>query len=126
MGSTIKILLIAIAMGFTNITYSQDVTNLFIGGQKVDLKENKFVEIQIVNKPFSRNCYLNLDYGQERDFPVWKQIRLTNKSGDSLEFNSRMDALNFMINQGFVIQNSFYVNNTEDNSYVFTCLLMRK
>lgn len=86
----------------------------------------KYIFCQIVGtaKPFTFNTQLtiSIDYGQERKF--WKDERLRDENGKVQSFNSMIDALNYMGNQGWEFAQAYTV--TMGNTNVYHYLLKRE
>jgi len=77
----------------------------------------KYIYCQIVGtaKLFSREVTISIDYGQERSF--WKDNRLKDENGKIQSFNSMVDALNYMGNQGWEFVEAYVITFGNQNVY---------
>ena len=70
----------------------------------VPLKDIDVEYVQIIGspRPFSFGFMVQIDFGQKtKPFSVGKQTVLKDEEGNTVEFNSMIDALNFMSKNGF-------------------------
>jgi hypothetical protein len=91
---------------------------------KKDYARTKYVYCEIVGtaKFFSDQVTINIDYGQEKGY--WEQDRIKDDNGKVKLFNSMIDALNFMGDQGWEFVQAYAV--TEGNTgKVYHYLLKR-
>ncbi len=82
----------------------------------------------VVSTPrlLSSKVTIDIDYGEKRS--IWKDNRLKDEDGKLKKFNSVIDALNFMGNNGWQLVNAFPVstaNNTYTYHYVFRKLFSK-
>ena len=64
----------------------------------------------------SSKVTIDIDYGETRS--VWKDNRLKTEEGRAKKFNTVVDALNYMGNNGWQLVNAFPVS-TGTNSFVY-------
>ena len=86
----------------------------------------EYVQIVGTSKLFSNKLSIEIDFGQENKFfSSDKDTRLKNSEGKNMVFNSMIDALNFMTQNGyeFVQAYAFSVNNSQN---VYHYLLRKK
>lgn len=90
----------------------------------VPLKELDTEYVQIIGEPRMLSDKINLvvDYGQERKRLYSKPMMLMDATDREMEFNSMIDALNFMNRNGYELIESFGVNK----EYPYPQYLMRK
>lgn len=90
----------------------------------VPLKDLDTEYIQIIGetKMLSDKINLVVDYGQERKRLYSKPMMLMDADNREMEFNSMIDALNFMARNGYELVESFGVNK----EYPYSQHLMRK
>lgn len=90
----------------------------------VPLKDLDAQYIQIIGEPKMLSDKINLvvDYGQERKRLYSKPMMLLDAANKEMEFNSMIDALNFMNRNGYELVESFGVNK----EYPYPQHLMRK
>ncbi len=87
--------------------------------QANETKVEQYCELVAQFRILSRKVNIDVDYGDERKF--FKDYRLKDETGKFKKFNSIIDALNFMGQQGWKLVNAFLVNegpgNTVNNVY---------
>lgn len=83
----------------------------------------KFVYSEIVgtSKFLSKKVFIEIDYGQTTSF--WQNNRMKNEDGSNKEFNSMVDAMNYMGALGWEFQQAYVVTIGQQNVYHW---LMRK
>ena len=90
----------------------------------VPLKDLDTEYVQITGEPRMLSDKINLvvDYGQERKRLFSKPMMLMETGNREMEFNSMIDALNFMTRHGYALVESFGVNK----EFPYSQHLMRK
>ncbi len=82
----------------------------------------EYVQIVGTSKLFSTKLTIQIDFGQRtKFFSSGKETIVKDEEGKSLDFNSMMDALNFMSKNGFEFVNAYAI--TMDNQNVYHYLL---
>ncbi|MGD1319514.1 hypothetical protein [Chryseobacterium sp. 2R14A] len=83
----------------------------------------KFVYAEIVgtSKFLSKKVMIEIDYGQATSF--WESNRMKNADGTNKDFNSMVDAMNYMGALGWEFQQAYVVTIGQQNVYHW---LMRK
>lgn len=83
----------------------------------------KYVYSEIVgtSKFLSKKVLVEIDYGQATSF--WESNRMKNPDGSNKEFNSMVDAMNYMGALGWEFQQAYVVTIGQQNVYHW---LMRK
>lgn len=80
----------------------------------------QYVEVIATPRLFSNKVTIGIDYGEERS--IWKDNRLKEDDGKLKKFNTVIDALNYMGQDGWKLVNAFPVissGNTQVYHYVF-------
>lgn len=111
-------MLFLIALGFSNV-YSQTVND-------VPLKDIDVEYVQIVGtqKLMSTKVIIQIDFGQRTKlFSLGKETVLKDEQGKPLDFNSMIDALNFMSENGFEFVSAYTITVNNQNVYHY---IMRK
>lgn len=113
------------------VSYSIDPVGFEIKGAEEVISETAEVYCQIVGrqKLFSTKLAIQIDYGQERNLFKAPDLLRDPKTGKNMEFNSMMDALNFMsLEQGWTFVNAYVItlNNQNIYHYVLKKLLKKK
>ncbi|MDR9399337.1 MAG: hypothetical protein RI562_09755 [Salibacter sp.] len=95
-----------------------------VNGSPIDEIDVQYVEIVGASKAFSSKLNIQIDFGQEVKFlKASKNTVIKDKEGKNLEFNSMVDALNFMSANGYEFVDSYAI--TVSNSNVFHFLLRK-
>lgn len=76
--------------------------------QTTDAKVEQYCELIAQSRLLSRKVNIDVDYGDERK--LFKDYRLKDEAGKLKKFNTVVDALNFMGQQGWRLVNAFLVN----------------
>jgi hypothetical protein len=75
---------------------------------------------------FSKKLTINIDYGQETgSFWKPKDTRLKDENGNAIKFNSMIDVLNLMQNEGWDFVNAYAIGDAK-SGYVYHWLLKRR
>lgn len=82
-----------------------------------------FIEVQICNKFLSRKVIMFIDYGQENRGR--KTCILKVSDGSDAEFNSNVDALNFLTYSGFELIHTQYFQDSSGSRSGNLILLMK-
>ena len=82
----------------------------------------KYVELVSTSKFFSNKVVISIDYGQA--VRMGENQRIKDREGKNKVFNSVIDALNFMDNNGWEYMNSYVLTNKDSNEIHY--LLRRK
>ncbi len=93
----------------------------------VPLKEINVEYVQIVgtSKLFSSQLTIQIDFGQRtKYFSTGREMIVKDESGNAIEFNSMIDALNFMSANGYEFVNAYAI--TIQNQNVYHYLLRKK
>ncbi|MBN8789756.1 MAG: hypothetical protein J0I84_21965 [Terrimonas sp.] len=78
----------------------------------------EYIQIIGTSKPFSKGVSIQIDFGQKtKFFSTGKETVLKDKDGKIMDFNSMIDALNFMAKNGFEFVNAFAIAVSNQNVY---------
>lgn len=102
---------------------SQDNLSYFVNGTPLDSINVEYVKIVGTSKFLSTKVSIELDFGQYNS--IWKDsdTRVTNNLGKILELNGMVDALNFMVSNGYEFVNAYAITVNNQNVYHY---LLRK
>ena len=89
--------------------------SLFCYSQEDTTKVEQYSEIMAIGKLFSRKVSITVDYGEFQHF--FSDMRMKDEQGKIQNFNSVVDALNYMGKQGWKLVNAFPM--TENNGTVY-------
>ena len=108
-----KLFLIA-AITFIGLqeSYSQTIND--IPFSKIDVE---YVQIMGVNKFMSSKLSITLDFGQHTKLFGINDVWVKDENGDKIEFNSMVDALNFMGKNGYDFVTAYTVTIGNQNVY---------
>ena len=103
-------LLFLLSFGVVSFTsYAQDT-----------LRVDQFCQVAVFSRPSAKKLIINIDYGEGKG--VLKDFKLKEDNGDMKEFNSIVEALNYMGGLGWKMVNAFSISyglNGSDCYYVF-------
>ena len=102
---------------------SQSQAQVIVDGVNInELEEVQVVQLVALGNLFSRKILITIDYGQ---FIKWGSNRgsvVTDRKGDIKKFNSNMDAINYLENNGWTlidVNSTGNPNSTPVTSYFF-------
>lgn len=97
------------------ITMSFLLTN-FVNSQSSQTNEKyQYCEIVGIQKPFKSNYNIVVNYGND---PMWEVIK-DSETGKNKEFNSMIDALNYMAQSGWKFIQTFIISGANGNEIHF-------
>jgi hypothetical protein len=86
----------------------------------------EYVQIVGTSKFLSSKVTIELDFGQRtKFFSTGKETRVKDENGKMIEFNSMIDALNFMSSNGYEFVNAYAIT-MGGNQNVYHYLLRKK
>lgn len=94
--------------------------------QQDTAKIEQYCAVIATPRLLSSKVTIDIDYGESRS--VWKDNRLKTEEGRVKKFNTVVDALNYMGNNGWQLVNAFPVStgtNTFVYNYVFRKLFLK-
>lgn len=89
-----KVLLLLLLIPFFGVAQISDTSTV-----------DQYCELIATSRLLSRKVNIDVDYGQERK--LFKDYRLKDESGKLKKFNSTVDALNYMGQQGWKLVNAY-------------------
>lgn len=106
------ILLTFLVVGSLNLT-AQTVNDIPI--KDIDVE---YVQIVGTSKLFSTKLTIQIDFGQRtKFFSSGTETIVKDENGKALDFNSMIDALNFMSKNGFEFVNAYVITISNQNVY---------
>ena len=113
------LILTGLLLGFTN-SYAQSVNGIAFKDLEVD-----YLEIVGENKPLSNKQIIGLEYGQVKTSVLYpyKDTKIKDANGKDVEFNYMIEALNFMVKNGYEFVQAYTSIEGEQNYYHY---LLRK
>lgn len=84
--------------------------------QKDTTRIEQYCDLVATPRLLSNRVTIDIDYGEKKS--VWKDNRLKDEEGRVKKFNTVVDALNYMGNNGWSLVNAFPVS-TGPNSYIY-------
>lgn len=117
-----KILSFLIVFTFSQKIFTQNDVSYLINNMKLDSIKSEYMQIVGNAKFLSTKLNIVIDYGQ---WNGWKQeYKLTDHLGKKIELTTMIDALNFMVKNGFEFVDSFV--STENGSSTYHYIIKRK
>ena len=110
---------IILCLGFIERTNSQTVNDIPLKDVEVE-----YVEIVGTSKLLSTKLTIDIDFGQRNKVWSGKDTQIKDVGGKKMEFNSMIDALNFMTTNNYEFVQAYTV--TVSNQNVYHYLLKRK
>ncbi len=106
--------LILILLFIPAITYSQS-----INGVPFSEIDSEYIEIVGTAKALSNKVTINIDFGQSTKLlgSSKKQFSILDEDNKKVEFNSMIDALNFMTKNGYKFEQAYVVTTGGSNVY---------
>ena len=110
---------LVIAMLLFTIFGLSSMLSQTINGVPLEDIDAEYIQIVGTSKMMSKKVTINIDFGQFDNIWKVKDTQIIDKDGKPLDFNSMIDALNFMSKNGydFVDANAMAINNV--NVYHF-------
>lgn len=97
-----------------------------VSAQSDTTKIEQYCTVVATPRLLSSRVTIDIDYGERRS--IWKDNRLKDEGGKVIKFNTVVDALNYMGENGWQLVNAFPVttgNNTFTYHYVFRKQFLR-
>lgn len=70
-----------------------------------------YCEIKGMEKEFSSDMKIIFDFGQNSSYSIWTNLnpkmKFVDKNGEVIDFNSMVDAMNFMAERGWCFQQAY-------------------
>lgn len=85
----------------------QEKLNYFVNGFPLDSINVEYVQINGITQFLSNKVKVELDFGQSTSWWKGTDIKITDSKGKSVVLNSMIDALNFMVENGYEYTNSY-------------------
>jgi len=95
------------------VSFSQTVNDIPL--KEIDVE---YVQIVGTSKFLSTKVTIEIDFGQKtKFFSSGKETDIKDEKGEKLVFNSMIDALNFMVENGFEFVNAYAISVGNQNVY---------
>ena len=108
-----KFFLPLITLLFSTVAFSQTVNDIPL--KEIDVE---YVQIVGTSKLLSTKLTIEIDFGQRtKFFSAGKETIVKDENGQKMEFNSMIDALNFMTKNGFEFVNAYAITVSNQNVY---------
>lgn len=95
-------------------THGQVSNMYYIYGVPLDSIQTEYIEAETCRVLFTTKVFLDVDYGQESKVIYNKYNRVADDKGNYIEFNSNMDALNYLTTLGFELIDTDYLRMEDD------------
>jgi hypothetical protein len=92
--------------------------NVFLSGAQTDTsKIEQYCQLIATPKLFSNKVSIDIDFGDEKS--LWRDGRIKDDNGKIKKFNTIIDALNYMGQQGWIFINTYPVVIGQTTIYYF-------
>lgn len=113
-----------IFLSFQSFSQDDNEIRYFINDVPIDSIDVEYVRIVGTSKLLSNKVSIELEFGQYKKFFGYTETRVVDNTGKKVDFNSIIDALNFMYNHGYEYLNAYAI--TINNQNVYHYLMKRK
>jgi hypothetical protein len=110
----IKLLSTIILLSF--IVFSS-VNAQTVNGKPIAEINAEYIQIVGISKLFSKKVNVNIDFGQVDKMFSAKDTQIKDENGRMTTFNSMIDALNFMSENGYEFVNAYAITISNQNVY---------
>lgn len=88
---------------------SGDTLSYYIQSKNLAELDVPYIEVVLCPRPLTTRFFVEIDYGQETRFFSFRDRRLAYRSGEYVEFTSRIAAINYMVSLGYEIFDHQYM-----------------
>ena len=92
-----KIITLLVVLVFTQMTFAQT--------------HRYYCEIKGIEKELSSGLKIIFDFGTQASYNIWgdlsSKLKFVDENGDVINFNSMVDAANYMVNRGWKFQQAY-------------------
>ncbi|CAI8900377.1 hypothetical protein [Chryseobacterium sp. IT-36CA2] len=105
----------AVFLSLTCASFAQTVNDVPI--KNIDVE---YIQIVGIDRLFSNKKTVDIDFGQNSRFLSTKDVRILDEKGETVKFNSMIDALNFMSANGYAFQFAYtsFKKDIEETHYI--------
>ena len=96
--------------------------SIIVAGYKQTGRKEEYAVAIVQHRMLSNKVSVTIDYGQKR--PFLEDARLTDKEGNIIKFNSAVDVMNYMNNEGWYFMNADIL--PQGNSYQESLFFVRE
>lgn len=110
-----KKLALTFGLLFGSLSFAQTVNDVPIKDINVD-----YIQIIGTGRGLSTKMNIRLDFGQETKSISFKNgLKIKDEKGNTIKFNSMIDALNFMSSNGYEFQFAYTSKENDDNALYY-------
>lgn len=77
----------------------------------VNAQQRYYCEVKGIEKEFTSGLKIIFDFGTETSYNLWgdlsSKLKFVNEKGKEINFNSMVDAANYMVKRGWVFQQAY-------------------
>lgn len=77
----------------------------------VNAQERYYCEVKGIEKEFTSGLKIIFDFGTETSYNMWgdlsSKLKFVDEKGEEINFNSMVDAANYMVKRGWVFQQAY-------------------
>ena len=112
-----NLFILIISLQLSSHLKSQDTLKYFVNGIALDSIKTEYVQIIGTSKLLSTKLNIDLDFGQYNSIWKYSDTEVKNSLGKRVDLNSMIDALNFMVKNGYEYVNSYAITVSNQNVY---------
>lgn len=99
---------------------------VYVDGENINQKDIQYCQLFATRATLLTKGYFWIDYGQPGRSNNWRKTEIAGKDGNPVTFNSPMDALNFMVRNGWELVSTAVSADKDGSTTVFTYLLRKR
>jgi len=118
-----KLILSLAFLSFVSISNLFSQSGVTVNDVPIEQIDVEYILIVETAKVFSNKITIEIDFGQKNKYWSAKDTQVKDENGKLVNFNSMIDALNFMSKNGYEFVDAYSVNIGQQNVYHW---MMRK
>ncbi len=98
---------------------------VYVDGENINQKDIQYCQLFATNPTLLSRSFAWIDYGQGGR-PNWRKTEIAGEDRKPIIFNSTMDALNFMVRNGWDLVSTAVSADKDGSTTIFTYLLRKR
>jgi hypothetical protein len=115
-----------LTVGFTLFLSALAFSQVYVDGIAIDTLNTPYCQLIGSNATFFTRAHITIDYGQRYVSTGLNRQQITGPDRQPITFNSTIDALNFMVRQGWELVFSQVIGKESGSESTFIYMLQRK
>lgn len=99
---------------------------VYVDGENINQKDIQYCQLFATNPTLLSRSFAWIDYGQRGHANNWRKTEIAGEDRKPIIFNSTMDALNFMVRNGWDLVSTAVSADKDGSTTVFTYLLRKR